>query len=967
MEADASITLKSIHALREEWGEIPSFKFRKRIWEYAKKRFIQYLYIPMNLPNKPEILYDAIEKAGYVLGDLPVGSLEETATFSRGGPICSTTLALWAGVHSGDPLASILENISKEYKKKAQETGDIEFLDMAIEKKETMLSCFEIETETWAHCAYTLAAYFEDRFLWAGNEDDLERAFELSIQAVSAESPECKNLAIMLDGLATKNGHKFERTRDASFLDEAKRLSGQAIHTMVQRDAENTTDLARFWHHKSIIFHLEFSHYQTHSSLNESVLAASEAVKLAGKNKSSLHPKMLDNLAQRLLLRFNSFGSTEDTTDLDNALGYSRQAVESTPDHQPDWPKFLNTLALTYSRKYDTFHELRDLDTAVEFAQLATDHASNSEVESAKMHLNLANMYRERSIVTHSVEDLTKSIRHYDLSARVPTAGIHVRIQSVSRAGLLYAERGDWPNARSRLETSVDLLRQFSSRFLSQEDQQEILKDMGGLSSVAASVILEDGGKPLEALHVLEEGRCIISSWILDSRVDLFGLVETNEELYQRYTKLVDSWSMSPSAMEDGITGQPSAYLLKRQGIARAIEETEEEIRQQPGFAQFRLRKKLTDFKKLAEAGPIVSFNATEIRSDAFIVTTAGVEILNLPTLKYEDLAGHVRSLTGENPITHGSFETLPIRNQELCGISTWLWIHAVGPVLDRLDLKPRDNSVQGLPRVCWVTNGLLGMTPLHAAALDALKRRQNAMSLVSSSYVSSFQTLAHSMDTSLATASNSRRKVLMVAMPKTTGFSGELEVLSVREPLKRIVESFGNWDFKMLDTPSKAIVLDELKTANMVIFACHGVVDSVNLSNSGMLLKDDADGSPERLTFADLSHLSLKHVRLACLFACSTAELSCLPMRDEILHVTQGFHVAGLPCVIGTLWPVDDDSCNAALIKFFEAYFHCDHGESVTNSFQTAVNKVRLKSNGRGIRPDLLSWAPFVNFGHCH
>lgn len=254
---------------------------------------------------------------------------------------------------------------------------------------------------------------------------------------------------------------------------------------------------------------------------------------------------------------------------------------------------------------------------------------------------------------------------------------------------------------------------------------------------------------------------------------------------------------------------------------------------------------------------------------------------------------------------------------------------------------------------------------PLHAAAFDALKRRQNAMSLISSSYVGSIQAVSHIMETSILSTSTSGGKVLMVAMPRTTGFPGEIEVTRVQGALKKIVESFRGWTFKPLDTPSKATVLYELSVADIVIFACHGVVDPMNPSNSGMLLKDGANGVPERLTFADLAHLSLKHVKLACLFACSTAESSGLPLRDEVLHVTQGFHLAGLPHVIGTLWPVDDSSCNAALIELFETYFRDQDGESVTSSFQNAVNKVRLKSNGRGIRGDFVSWAPFIKFGH--
>jgi tetratricopeptide (TPR) repeat protein len=967
MTTHGLFSFKSIDELREEWEHIPSSRFKVMLWHYATMRFKQYIQVAPQLPNKQEVLNDAVEKAIYVIGDLPIGSLDDKATFTEGSPISTIIRAMWVSVTT-ETAPLVFDDISKELKRRAEETegtGKIELLDMAIDNKINMLRYFETETEVWAHATHNLATYFETRFLWTGNEGDWERAFELSTQAIRAESPNCRNFAIMLDGLATKNGEKFERTRNSLFLEEAKRLSGQAVDITVQNDPNDYKNLAIFYHHRSIISHLEFTHLEIPSSLNESVAAATRAFQYAQKNPP-LPPKLLDNLGQRHFLRYMTFGSAEDKTDLNEALKYSSLALGLTPDDHPDRADILNTLALIHQGKYSSLHGLSDLDTAIDFAQLSISGTGSDRVELARRHLNLANMHRERFLLTGSAEWAINALRNYELSAQTPTAPIYIRIMSTSRAGLLYAEQKDWHNARIRLEASLDLLRKFNFRFLNQKDQQEILKNMGGMSSIAASVILEDGGQPWEALQALEDGRCIISNTILESRVDLSGLIDINEDLYKRYVKLLDSWSMPPSAMEDGIgTMSPSAYFLIREGVTGAIEEAEEEIRQQPGFQHFRMPKSAENFAKHAQEGPIVCFNATEFRSDAFIITTSGVEVLNLPTLKYDDLARHAKSLTDAGWITYGPDEELGSRNKELCRILTWLWIHAVGPSLDQLSSSLQNNTAQDLPRVCWVTNGLLGMTPLHAAALDASKPSKNAMSLVSSSYASSLESLAYSREASASTITIPRYKALMIIMPRTTGFPGELVVDPICQELNKIVSSFGNWDFEALNTPSKGSVLEKLRTAHMVIFACHGMVDSVNPSKSGILLRDDANGIPERLTFQDLTSISLKHVRLACLFACSTAESSNVLLRDEVLHVTLGFQIAGFPHVVGTLWPIDDYAANAALKKLFETYFRQRDGESVTAAFQAAVNEVRMKRNGRGIRTDVISWAPFVNFGH--
>lgn len=43
-------------------------------------------------------------------------------------------------------------------------------------------------------------------------------------------------------------------------------------------------------------------------------------------------------------------------------------------------------------------------------------------------------------------------------------------------------------------------------------------------------------------------------------------------------------------------------------------------------------------------------------------------------------------------------------------------------------------------------------------------------------------------------------------------------------------------------------------------------------------------------------------------LSACSTAEVKAFSLKDEALHATSSFLVAGLGHVIGSLWPVSDE-----------------------------------------------------------
>jgi hypothetical protein len=107
----------------------------------------------------------------------------------------------------------------------------------------------------------------------------------------------------------------------------------------------------------------------------------------------------------------------------------------------------------------------------------------------------------------------------------------------------------------------------------------------------------------------------------------------------------------------------------------------------------------------------IVSFNVTEYRSDAFLVTNADIKALPLPELRYDELETNVKLLTEE---TNGSVETFHKRNEELRTILEWLWKVAVRPVLKALNLLSKEPGRKpgGLPRIWWVTSGWSDSTP---------------------------------------------------------------------------------------------------------------------------------------------------------------------------------------------------------------------------------------------------------------
>lgn len=96
--------------------------------------------------------------------------------------------------------------------------------------------------------------------------------------------------------------------------------------------------------------------------------------------------------------------------------------------------------------------------------------------------------------------------------------------------------------------------------------------------------------------------------------------------------------------------------------------------------------------------------------------------------------------------------------------------------------------------------------------------------------------------------------------------------------------------------------------------FACHGIFDPGDPLASGLVL---AGG--KRLSLTDLlDKLTLTHTRLAVLSACQTAITDFNRVPDEAIGLPSGFLTAGVPGVIGSLWPVSDLSTPLLMERFY-------------------------------------------------
>jgi CHAT domain-containing protein len=139
--------------------------------------------------------------------------------------------------------------------------------------------------------------------------------------------------------------------------------------------------------------------------------------------------------------------------------------------------------------------------------------------------------------------------------------------------------------------------------------------------------------------------------------------------------------------------------------------------------------------------------------------------------------------------------------------------------------------------------------------------------------------------------------------------------------------------------------------------FACHGISDWPNPSDSRLLLHDHRD---HPFTVTTVSGLQLQHAELAYLSACSTNTVAP-HLTDEAVHLVSAFQIAGFRQVIGTLWAVDMSGSTQVALDVYRrlAQSGALRPEQAARALHAATRQARDRH-----RADPVMWAGYVHAG---
>jgi len=216
---------------------------------------------------------------------------------------------------------------------------------------------------------------------------------------------------------------------------------------------------------------------------------------------------------------------------------------------------------------------------------------------------------------------------------------------------------------------------------------------------------------------------------------------------------------------------------------------------------------------------------------------------------------------------------------------------------------------------------------------------------------------------------------------PRLAGGSGAVRTASLRDPRRggdsiRLLPSFERlpssrreaeaitvlapagqvWKALDLEASRDAVLSGELHAYRVVHFATHGIADTRNPELTGLVLSlVDAAGKPREgfLGLSDIYDLDLA-ADLVVLSGCRTA-LGKEVRGEGLMGLTRGFLYAGVPRVVGSLWPVQDRTTAELMSRFYKAMWQ--RGLPPAAALREAQRSLRRDPRYH----DPHSWAGFV------
>ncbi|KAH6991513.1 CHAT domain-containing protein [Ilyonectria sp. MPI-CAGE-AT-0026] len=683
-----------------------------------------------------------------------------------------------------------------------------------------------------------------------------------------------------------------------------------------------------------------------------------------------------------------------------------------------------NMLGTAYLRQYHDEEELRLLTQAQQNFEtaLSCGCSDKSYIYSAK--INLTRTLRYRAMLTENLEDLAAALTHCNQSFML--VGIHsitfgtllinqaellISIWLVGPSGLkqfaatafltmstqfsaapgmprhvlawakIYAAvfahvyEKDSRVARNLIREAAEDLPFAVFTCSTHADQLRQAKKFQSVPTLALSFSLAAGDSLVEAIQLYEGSRCILWESILNKGgdTDLDALQGEFPHLAKRFIEARNAGKLKPKS---DVPLDGSMKLFESQTAysrSTSFQELMHEIRAKEGFQDFlRLPREDSHFHELARPGAIVVVETGLMAEGyALIVTSETLQKVTLPGFtdaearEHKALLRDAINLSGDEDDENGA--------GLLHYLLTWLWEVVAEPVM--LGLGYTGHSEQAdLPRVWWLTTSAISNWPIHAAGdhRRAIETGEpcTVLDRCIPSYTNTLRALAFVRRREREIARQEGAQQAMLVKMQTTDHREPLKHAAAEVDAVDTVLRDGRITTKILDRPTRREALVELLKSSMAHFACHGEVDVTNPARSGLLLRDwwtrNSNGFIARCNVLDVQSMMSAPRHLGCslvyISACETAVTGDPKLPEESIHLAAGFQMAGVPCVVGSLWRAEDETCGRVSKTFYQELLKSGEARVTGERSAKALRLAVLRERQRGVDPRY--WSTWVHYG---
>ncbi|SFR00016.1 CHAT domain-containing protein [Lentzea waywayandensis] len=802
------------------------------------------------------------------------------------------------------------------------------------------------------------------RFTVLGRLDDLIAAVAHTRAAVATVRGDHPARPEVLSLFSEALRHRYHRLGDPADLDAA------VEHAQASVDATDRDDPARASRLGSLNNALQFRYGRTRDrdDLDRAIAGNVEA---AGLGTEHL-PAARSNLGGSLLIRYRDGG---DPADLDAAITHMSWVIDHAAADDSDRAAYLCNLGFALHARFGERGDAADLEAAVAHHEAAVATGDGHRGQELFLH-NLATALWERFERSGDEAEAAAVLDALRRAAAIEIAPTAERVGHSRRRGDLAAHLGRWQEAADSYARAVALLPLMAWRGLDRDGRQGRLAWWGGAAADAAACAITTG-EVERAVVLLEQGRGVSWSQLLDMRTDLSALRRVRPELADRLAAVGAELTDEP-ALEPGLAprGDLEVAVDRRIAAAHEWEELVAQVRAVDGFADFLLPPPPEILSAAAERGPVVIVNVSQWRCDALLVRADGVHACALPDLTLSEVVARAERYL----VVLGEAEAADLRHAEarqpvpdefpraaarrlldagraveeahervdhlLADLQAWMWDAIAEPVLDALGLTATPTGdVATWPRVWWCPTGPLTLLPLHTAGRHGDGHR-TVLDRVVSSYSPSLRALLQARRPDVA-ADPASDRLLLVDVPDAHGMA-HIDSKAEREALLR---GFPGDAHTVLDTTTA--VRAALPHHRWAHFSCHGDQDLRDPSRGGLRLRDGV------LTVADLSNGRCRG-DFAGLSACKTA-VGGVHLLDEVITLAAALHHTGFRHVVAALWSIDGDTSSEVFSTLYgriAAHGRVDH-ERAPAELHEVVRRIRDR------RPDWPHrWTPFAHIG---